>query len=305
MNKFLINPLSPVKGIIASMLLALMGFLIFLLVGILLNSILFGGLQSGLDTMSNLSSPQGLMSMRIMQVCQTTGLFLFPALAIAFFSTSKIYNFLGLKRLPARLVVVSILIMVAFIPAVNLIASLNAKIPMPGWMLEMERAATELTKAMLMTDQLGLMLLNFFVVAIMPAVAEELFFRGLIQKYLVRWTKRTIWGVVIAAFIFSAIHMQFQGFIPRFLLGMLFGYLYVWSGSIWAPIAAHMANNGIAVVLYYLIAKGVVPSQVDTVGNISDMWQLGIASLAIVSSLIWLFRQKTIKLELLQAEIDD
>lgn len=292
--------MSPVKGIIASMLLALMGFLIFLLIGVLLNSILFGNLQSGVGTMLNLSSPQGLMAMRIMQVCQTTGLFLFPALALAFFSTTSTSSFLGLKRLPVRLVVLSILIMVTFIPAVNLIASLNAKIPMPGWMLEMERAAMELTKAMLTTEQFGLMLINFFVVAIIPAVAEEFFFRGLIQKYLIRWTNRTIWGVVLAAFIFSAIHMQFQGFIPRFLLGMLFGYLYVWSGSIWAPIAAHMANNGIAVVLYYLIAKGVVPSQVETVGNISDMWQIGIASLAIVSILIWMFWQKTSKVESLQ-----
>lgn len=292
--------MSPVKGIIASMLLALMGFLIFLLIGVLLNSILFGNLQSGVGTMLNLSSPQGLMAMRIMQVCQTTGLFLFPALALAFFSTTSTSSFLGLKRLPVRLVVLSILIMVTFIPAVNLIASLNAKIPMPGWMLEMERAAMELTKAMLTTEQFGLMLINFFVVAIIPAVAEEFFFRGLIQKYLIRWTNRTIWGVVLAAFIFSAIHMQFQGFIPRFLLGMLFGYLYVWSGSIWAPIAAHMANNGIAVVLYYLIAKGVVPSQVERVGNISDMWQIGIASLAIVSILIWMFWQKTSKVESLQ-----
>ena len=295
MNPFLIKPLSPVKGIIASIFLALMGFLIFLLVGVLLNYILIGDAQSALSAGLNLSTSQGLMSLRIMQVCQTTGLFLFPAIILAVFSPVSVSSFLGLKRLTLSLVALSVLVMVVFIPAVNLIASINAKIPMPEWMLEMERSSMELTKALLSTDKFGVMLLNFFVVAIMPALAEELFFRGLIQKYLVQWTKSTLWGVVVAAIVFSAIHMQFQGFIPRFLLGLLFGYLYVWSGSIWAPIAAHVANNGIAVVLYYLIAKGVVPSQVETVGNISDLWQVGIASLAIALMLIWQFWQKTAK----------
>lgn len=305
MNRFLIKPLSPIKGIIASILLALMGFLIFLLMGVLLNTMLFGDMQSGLSTVSNFATSDGLMSIRILQVCQTIGLFLFPAVMLAAFSSVGANNFLGLKRIPVGLLVFSILIMFTFIPAVNLIASINAKIPMPAWMLEMEQAAMELTKAILTTNQLGVMLLNFIVVAIMPAIAEEFFFRGLIQKYIIQWTKNTVWGVVLAAAIFSAIHMQFQGFIPRFLLGMLFGYLYVWSGSIWVPVAAHMANNGMAVVVYYLIAKGVVPSQAETVGNISDLWQVGIVSLVIASILVWRFWKSTAAVKLNAHEASD
>jgi membrane protease YdiL (CAAX protease family) len=290
MNHFFQKELPPLKGILLTMLLALAGFLVFLSLGTLINALIMGGFSSPDST-----TAKGLMSIRLLQVFQTFGLFLFPALAISFFSSPNPKKYLGLNRVSLSFLVYSIVIMILFIPGVNLIASLNAQIPLPSWMIDMEEVAAQLTKKILTTDSIGVMALNFFVVAIMPAVAEELFFRGLIQKYLIGWTGRTFWGVLLAAVIFSAIHMQFQGFIPRLLLGMLFGYLYVWSGSIWAPIAAHLANNGLAVVVYYLIGKGAVSSQLETFGNASDMWQAGVVSLAMTGLLLWVVWRERVR----------
>ncbi len=282
-NLFFQKEISPLKGILFSFLLALFGFLFFFTLGELIKAIFFGGVDA------DISTQEGLMLMRISQVLQTTGLFLFPAILIPLFTSSSATRFLGFNTISTSKIILSIAIMVLFIPGVNLIASLNAMIPMPSWMLELEQAASRIMKAMLITDNTWFLMVNLLVVAVLPAIAEELFFRGLVQKYMIGWVGKRFWGILITAAIFSAIHMQFQGFIPRLLLGMLFGYLYVWSGSILAPIAAHFANNSTAVFVYYLIGKGDIPSKIDTVGNASGVWQVGIFSLAVSGLLFWVF----------------
>lgn len=286
--------ISAQKGVLLSFILALLGFLFLTTVGFLINYLLFGYITP------DPSSQQGLTMIRISQVCQTMGLFIFPAIVIPLLFTKPIGRFLGFNRVSFSLVVISIILMILFIPGINLIASMNAKVPMPSWMIEMERAASRIVKAMLETENVGLFLTNLFVVAIIPAIAEELFFRGLVQKYMIRWTKKAFWGILISATIFSAIHLQFQGFIPRLMLGMLFGYLYFWSGSIWPAIAAHFANNATAVVVYFLIGRGDISSNLDTFGNVNEMWQGGIFSLLVSGLLIWIFWRSRIKHQYLQ-----
>lgn len=290
MKYFIQKELTPLKGILVLMLLALAGMLVFLSLATLINMIAFDGFNP-----SDSSSEQGLMGLRIIQIFQTFGMFMFPAIAIALFTSAQPIKYLGLNQTTGTFIAYSIVLLLVFIPGINFIASLNAQIPLPSWMIEMEQNAAILTKKMLVTDNFSTMALNFFVVAIMPALAEELFFRGLLQKYLVKWTGKTFWGVLLAATVFSAIHMQFQGFVPRLLLGMVFGYLYVWSGSIWAPIAAHLANNGLAVVAYFLIGREVIPSNLDTFGNASDMWQAGVMSLLLTAIMLWVVWKNRIR----------
>jgi membrane protease YdiL (CAAX protease family) len=288
-NQFFHKELSPLKGILFSFLLALFGFLFFFTLSELIKAVFFGGIDA------DISTDHGLMLIRISQFLQTTGLFLFPAILIAVFTSSVATRFLGFNSISTSKIILSIALMVLSIPGINLIASINAMIPMPGWMLELEQAASRIMKAMLITDNVWLLMANLLVVAVLPAIAEELFFRGLVQKYMIGWVGNRFWGLLITAAIFSAIHMQFQGFIPRLLLGMLFGYLYIWSGSIWAPIAAHFANNSTAVFVYYLIGKGDIPDKLDTIGNTSGMWQAGIFSLAVSGLLLWVFWRERVK----------
>jgi membrane protease YdiL (CAAX protease family) len=100
------------------------------------------------------------------------------------------------------------------------------------------------------------LLIALVIIAVLPAIGEELVFRGLIQNELFRGTKNIHVSIWIAAFLFSAIHIQFFGFVPRLLLGALFGYLYYWSGNLSLAILAHFVNNAVSVVALYLYQHG-------------------------------------------------
>jgi len=102
-------------------------------------------------------------------------------------------------------------------------------------------------------------------------------------------------GVWSAAIVFSAFHMQFYGFLPRMLMGAYLGYLFLWSGSLWVSIAAHFANNGMAVFLIWLSNRGVVKADVDTIGTGGEMeWIPVIVScIMIVASLLLIHKTES------------
>jgi uncharacterized protein len=118
-----------------------------------------------------------------------------------------------------------------------------------------EEAATQTEILTRMTSTADL-LIAILVIAVLPALGEEFVFRGLIQNELHRGTGNIHVSIWIAAIIFSAIHFQFFGFLPRMMLGALFGYLYYWSGNIWVPIFAHFVNNAIQITALYYYQQG-------------------------------------------------
>jgi hypothetical protein len=119
-------------------------------------------------------------------------------------------------------------------------------------------------------------------------VGEELLFRGALQNVLVEWTKKTHLSVWITAIIFSALHAQFYGFLPRMLLGVILGYTYIWSGSLWLPMLFHFLNNGLAVLFSYLIGKGMLTPTAETVGAGTTPFMLVITSTMISMGLMFL-----------------
>jgi membrane protease YdiL (CAAX protease family) len=135
------------------------------------------------------------------------------------------------------------------------------------WMKNMEENAMELTELFLDTKSIGGFLFNIFMIAVLPAIGEELMFRGVLQKQFSDWFRNNHMAIWFTAFLFSAMHMQFYGFLPRFFLGVIFGYLFFWSGSIWLPIIAHFINNTIAVTVYFLINNGKINESVEEIGT--------------------------------------
>jgi membrane protease YdiL (CAAX protease family) len=120
---------------------------------------------------------------------------------------------------------------------------------------------------MVMVDSIGLLLVNLFVIAILPAIGEELFFRGSLMRIFGRFIPNIHLNIIIIAFIFSFIHLQFYGFLPRFLLGILLGYAYVYTRSIWMPILIHFINNAISTFAYYFYASGKIEVNPDELGT--------------------------------------
>jgi hypothetical protein len=141
---------------------------------------------------------------------------------------------------------------------------------------------------------------NIFLIALIPAFGEELFFRGAVQG-IIQEKMNVKFAIWITAIVFSAIHMQFYGFLPRMLLGAFFGYLLFWSENLWLPIAAHFTNNAVAIVFYYLKYNGYKLPDIDTVGTGNTLW-LGLISAAFaIYGFFWfeklVFRQSCVHTE--------
>ncbi|MCS6795068.1 MAG: CPBP family intramembrane glutamic endopeptidase [Raineya sp.] len=115
-----------------------------------------------------------------------------------------------------------------------------------------------LTKKITEMNHFGEFMIVLFVIAVIPAFAEEYFFRGLVQNEFLRWFKNSHIAVWVTGAIFSAVHFQFLGFFPRMILGALLGYVYVWSGNIFYPMLGHFINNGLQVLALYLAQRNLV-----------------------------------------------
>jgi membrane protease YdiL (CAAX protease family) len=119
-----------------------------------------------------------------------------------------------------------------------------------------EDNATHLIDLLIASNTFGIMIFNVFMLAVIPAIGEELIFRGVFQKIFYSLFKSGHLAIWITAFVFSALHFQFFGFIPRFILGLLFGYLFYWSGTLWLPVISHFVNNAVPVIGAYIQSKG-------------------------------------------------
>jgi membrane protease YdiL (CAAX protease family) len=235
-------------------------------------------------------------SLKWLQCIQTLSLFLLPALLCAWWwdGDHRPFHWLRMdKMISWHVVGLAALVMVCAIPGINLLADLNNRIVLPEclssleqFFRQMEEEAALLTERFMQADNVWVMMINMGLMAVLPALAEEMSFRGVLQQLLSGM--RTHVAIWLTAFIFSAIHMQFYGFIPRLLMGALFGYVFVWTGSLWVPIVMHFVNNGMAVLVYYILSlQGVAmdTNYADTLGA-GTTWWLGIISLLTVGILL-------------------
>jgi uncharacterized protein len=231
--------------------------------------------------------PAGLM--RGLLTVQHLSIFIFPGLAFGYVVyKSDIWKGLSLSRFPAPgLMILGIVFLLVAYPIVNLSFLLNESIPLPSWANDFENQAEETLKAILQMNSPIIFLINLFLIAILPGIGEELIFRGIIQKQIAGWLKNPIVAIWISAFIFSAIHMQFEGFFPRLCLGAILGYLYYWTNNLWVPIITHAFNNGIQVILIY--AMGMDLDAFEQEGSDQLQWwmiPLSVAGMYLIYRLI-------------------
>lgn len=181
---------------------------------------------------------------------------------------------LDIGRLPSgNQVLYAILFIMAAYPLVILSYKLNELIPLPGWATTMENEAAGILERLLVMDSPLIFLFNLLVIAILPGIGEELIFRGIIQKHLGGLLKNPLAAIWIAAIAFSAFHMQFEGFLPRLVLGALLGYLYYWTKNLWVPIIVHAFNNGIQIIIVYFTKVDIATMDSDSNDQL-QMWML-------------------------------
>ena len=236
----------------------------------------------------DLSNPQVLAGQKFMQAAWTVILFGLPSLiyALASFRQRPLQE-LGLRRATmTSFYILAIVLLAVATPLEGWLGMLNRRIPLPGSLVDLEKTTDKQVMAYLKVRSPLDIVINLLIMAVLPAIFEELCFRGVVQRILIQAFNHPWVGIIVAAALFSAFHMQFQGFLPRMMLGILLGAAYWYSGSLWPSILAHMFYNGIQVIIasYY-------PKMVDDNPSVPAL--LGVGSLILVVGLLGLMRRQS------------
>jgi membrane protease YdiL (CAAX protease family) len=236
---------------------------------------------------------------RLLQIVQSFFIFVLPPLIFAWLVSENTFEYLSLTKVPPTRWIGAVLILILIaVPALNLIAELNTKMIFPdfmestlNWMKSKEKEAEMLTENYLGVSTINGLLFNLFMIALLPAVGEELLFRGVLQRLLSDLFRNRHWGVWISALLFTAMHFQFLTMVPRLLLGALFGYLLLWSRTLWLPIIAHFINNAMAVIFYWLWHNGYSGKEIDEIGTLESSILPALISMLLVGAwMIWFYR---------------
>lgn len=244
------------------MLLGLVGlFMIF-------GSILIAALGSNLLGVSlfqvpdALNRPQNANISRLLNTLATLIAFLIPALVFAKVISKQPFSWLGFnKKMNSKQLLIVVLITFAGMILSGSLGMLNQDIPLSEGLLKQAQQLENTYKNAMMNmahmTNLTDYLLAMLVMALAPAIFEEVLFRGAFQQVFIGWTKHAWAGIIITSILFSAIHFSFFGFLPRIALGLILGLIFFYTNNLWLSILLHFLNNGFVVTqLYILTAQG-------------------------------------------------
>jgi uncharacterized protein len=247
-------------------------------------------------------APEMKTSLLVMQgVTALFGFLLVPFLVYKAIRQGGIKSYSSEKLSPALLLLTTF-IMISFVVVDSVIIEWNKNVVFPdflksfeAWARSYEDRLEELTKMFTQFTSFGDFAIAMLVVGVGAGVCEEFLFRGIIQRELQRGTNNIHVAIWVSAFLFSAIHMQFFGFVPRMLLGGLFGYLYYWSGNLLVPMFAHFFNNGFSVLMLYLYQQKIVTLDVEK--EEAAPWYAILVFTIIAAALLFLFKRKSDELK--------
>lgn len=254
----------------------IISFLVVLAMGVGFSIPFFGTeLLKGSAALTDYSNPETVALLKYLQVVNQFGFFIVPAILFVFLTDD---NFMGYLNLDSRFhkfsLTFGIILLVVSLPFIGWLLEVNSEMHLPvglskleQWMRVSEDNAEKLTEAFLSTSTWKGFLVNLFMIAVIAAVGEELIFRGILVRLFNEWIGNIHLAVIIPAVLFSAFHLQFYGFFGRLVLGIILGYLFVWSGSLWVPIVIHFLNNAMAVVVSFLDERGVITADLKTFGT--------------------------------------
>lgn len=265
-------------------------FICIAIFGFLISSIVGGLILS--------KFPSSVAAMRIAAVIQSLFQLIIPAILTALLVTRRPATFLAIDRkIDASTLCLALAALIASIPAMNLIIELNQNMNLPESLSRLEKAIREMEDRAADTislmqggNSVGDLIMNILIIGVLAGFGEELFFRGTFVRLMTTGNINRHIAVWTVAIVFSAMHLQFYGFVPRTLLGAYFGYLLIWSRCLWIPIIIHAANNIIYVCMQWAY-DGVEETPVDTIGK--DDLSAALASAAVTVALLFLIYRRS------------
>ena len=284
------NKQKAISEILVLIGLCITGMLVFSGLAIFIGALITGADASELSGIHGLEEfgNTGRMAMLVMQGLIALGSFvLFPGLIRFLMPLSG--KPVSIRPNATILILVTGL-SVLMLPVNSWLAAWNQSIQLPEflngfqtWAFQKEMEMEKLTMFLVQFSSLPESLLGFLVIAILAGITEEYFFRKLLQPRISTLFGNQHIGIWLTAFIFSAIHIQFYGLIPRMALGALFGYYFYWTGNIKLPILAHILNNAITLAGLVLYQQKVSSLNVEDPNQIP--WFIGAISAGVVWSI--------------------
>ena len=243
---------------------------------------------------TNFDDPQVLKAAIALQAVVSIITFLVPVLIFAYLSDGRPMRYIGLKAPEPRVfLVIAIIMIFGVLPLVGWLSDINQNMHLPAGLKDtevklraIEKEGDKLMEQFLTMKSSFDLLKMLFVVAVIPAFAEEFFFRGVIQRLMIQISKRPWLGILIASIIFSAMHGLYLGFLPRVLLGIMLGALCWYSGSLWPGIVAHFLNNASQVIMVYYYPKYM------NIDPTFPVWSVAISSIFTVA-VLWYLRNRS------------
>ena len=250
---------SPVYQVIVALLIifgvGLTLTIIFIAVGILIS----GADVSIFNKPAAAYSGNDLAFMRYLLIIQNISLFIIPSFLILNLLRTESETRISIFKTPQlKEIGLVIALAICLFPVTSITGEINSAMHLPHWlsgvekwMVEQEDKADNLIDIFISRTTFPGMILNLIMIAILPAIGEELIFRGVFQKIFIKLFKSGHIAIWFTAILFSTLHFQFFGFVPRLILGVVFGYLFFWSGNLWLPIMSHFVNNAFPVIITY------------------------------------------------------
>lgn len=267
-----------------------------LIIGGIISLILWTLMTHGsITTMEkDMLKPQNLHAVLVLQTVSTLLVFFLPAVLFAFICYRKGWTYLGFDgTVNNRQLLSVLLIAICVLPLIGGLGELNKAIPLPpNLKLKFDAAEKTYAESVSQIAQVktwGQYLTSLLIIAAMPAIFEETLFRGALQNLFTRWFKGPWVAIILTSFLFSAVHLSWYGFIPRFVLGVVLGMLFYYGQSIWLNILAHFMNNAIIVTqLFVLTQQG---QKIDiTAEDHFPLWVAGIGLVLVVALMTWFIR---------------
>ena len=258
-----------------------------LIVGLIISLIISVAIVFLKDSVSEL----GIL--RISQICSQILTFVLPPLLYACLVKEKPMLSLSFRKAPILFFIIGFVMMYAINPLNAIFTEWNTELRLPEsmahlekMMKDMQESATQITEKMLNVSNISGLIINLIMIAGLAAFGEELLFRSLLQPFLIKICKNVHIGIFLASAIFSFIHFEFYGFLPRLVLGLLLGYMFYYSKSIWVPMLMHFTNNATGVVVYYFNNKGITNIDVENFGETNIFYTL--LSIVVMVALFWI-----------------
>ncbi len=298
MREALLAGLKPAEKFLFTVVILFILGLVFQFLGAFLAAWIYGFGVSEIFSLGTFDDPQYIAATKLIQILGSIGTFIVPAFLFSYLFAGDLFSYYQFRNPTGTVpILLTVLMMISVIPFINYMAEINVGIEFPIKAIDrlfrtLETEAEQIMKAFTATRSMGGLLINLLMIGVLAAVGEELIFRGFLQRLLYGLVKNVPIAIIVTALLFSAFHFQFFSFMPRFVLGIILGYLMYLGRSIWFPIIAHFVNNAMGVIYYYFNSRGSADDMLEEIGTSSMMPMAALISLLLFAFffVMWYYR---------------